>query len=179
MASRGESGNNFSSAAQYPSVLITPPWPGRAYHLACPVSTPQPVCDRLGSGGAALSADCYEPEVETAEVLSSLLLGCQTVEEREVAATPALRAGEPSARDVAPASTECTYVDVGCNVGAFALQAAALGAQVRCFEPTSFFVDAVRHRSHSCNNIACAWPSTRCTHCHAVRSSTPRLHTMP
>eukprot|EP00900_Chrysochromulina_parva_P009406 jgi/Chrpa1/18467/Chrysochromulina_OHIO_Genome00001087-RA len=60
---------------------------------------------------------CSEPEDDTAEVLSSLLEGCDT--------------------------RNCLYVDVGCNIGYFAMHAAALGAHVDCAEPTPFYVDAI------------------------------------
>ena len=100
------------------ATTITPPWPAPAYALACPQGTSQSVCNHLGP--SALASGCFEPELDTAEVLSSLLYGCH-----------------------APNST-CLYVDVGCNIGAFALQAAALGARVECFEPAPFYVEAIR-----------------------------------
>jgi FkbM family methyltransferase len=36
------------------------------------------------------------------------------------------------------------YVDVGCNLGYFAAQAASLGAHVDCFEPTPPYTAAIR-----------------------------------
>lgn len=60
---------------------------------------------------------CFEPERETAEILNALLSRCHH---------------------------SCTYVDVGCNLGLFAAQAAALGARAECYEHSPFFVDAVR-----------------------------------
>ena len=98
---------------------ITPGWPGQPYWLACPPLTTQKECDVLGGGAAGFAAQCSEPEADTQEVLSSLLLGCAS-------------------------SNSCLYVDVGCNMGYFAAQAAALGAAVDCFEPTPFFVEAAR-----------------------------------
>ena len=100
------------------STTITPPWPSPPYRLACPASTLQGDCDRLGP--ASVATNCAEPEVDTAEVLGSLLVGC------------------------ARHGASCVYVDVGCNIGAFALQAAALGAHVECLEPAPFFARAIR-----------------------------------
>ena len=98
---------------------ITPPWPGVPYTLACPEGTPQASCDLLSRNTSAwLEADCFEPEHETAEVLNSLLLGCH--------------------------AQPCTYVDIGCNIGAFAAQAAALGvANIVCCKPTPSYSKAV------------------------------------
>ena len=59
--------------------------------------------------------DCFEPEQDTFEVLSSLLLHCDN----------------------------CTYVDIGCNIGLFAAYAARLGASVKCFEPSAGDVEAL------------------------------------
>ena len=106
-----------------PWIELRPPWPARPYRLACPALTPQAVCDRLSDLNATISSDCSEPERETQEVLSSLLLGC----------------------DKGAVEARCLYVDVGCNIGYFASQAAALGADVACYEPTPFFCDAARH----------------------------------
>lgn len=109
-----------SSMAPHSRVTtITPGWPGQPYWLACPPLTTQKECDVLGGGAAGFAAQCSEPEADTQEVLSSLLLGCAS-------------------------SNSCLYVDVGCNMGYFAAQAAALGAAVDCFEPTPFFVEAAR-----------------------------------
>ena len=135
----------------HPSVAITPPWPGRAFQLACPANTAQETCDRLGSGQASLhGSGCYEPEVETGEVLSSLLLGCERLDHG------------------------CTYIDIGCNLGAFAGQAAALGAQVRCFEPTNFFVDAIRATTRLNEGF-----HERLVVTHAAVVTTPMLSSMP
>jgi FkbM family methyltransferase len=57
-----------------------------------------------------------KPEIETAEVLNAFLLNCKN----------------------------CRFVDIGCNMGLFALQAAALGANVQCYEPMPFYVEAIR-----------------------------------
>lgn len=108
-----------------PSTAIAPPWPAPSFRLACPQRTPAAVCARLGSGEEALATNCFEPEVETAEVLTSLLLDCG----RGAAQLP---------------HTRCTYIDIGCNVGAFAAQAASLGASVQCVEPARFYVDSIR-----------------------------------
>lgn len=85
----------------------------------------------LGGGSRALKSACFEPEADTHEVLNALLLGC----ERRRALPPSGRAADGAA---------CLYVDIGCNLGYFAAQAASLGAAVDCYEPTPFFVDAAR-----------------------------------
>ena len=97
-------------------VTVQPPWPAPEYQLACPNGTTAAECLQLGG-----SKGCFEPERETAEVVTALLLG-----------------SAPSA----------LYVDVGCNVGAFAAQAAALGAAVDCYEPTPFHVTSIRASNH-------------------------------
>ena len=71
--------------------------------------------------GASAADRCNEPETETAEVLSSMLLGC----------------------DAHP----CTYLDVNCNLGPVADLAAAHGATAECFETYPLWVSAVRPRS--------------------------------
>ena len=81
------------------------PWPAPPFALACPDSKAK--CAALSELSAA--DRCNEPETETAEVLSSMLLGC----------------------DARP----CTYLDVGCNLGFFAGLAEAHGATAECFEP--------------------------------------------
>lgn len=102
---------------------ITPPWPGVPYALACPQGTPQASCDLLSRNASSswLTANgrgCFEPERDTAEVLNSLLLGCH--------------------------ARPCIYVDIGCNLGAFAAQAAALGARdVLCYELAPHYVEAI------------------------------------
>lgn len=111
----------------FAEVEVQPPWPGVAYKLACPAGTSEDVCRSLGPSG--ILNGCFEPEVETAEVLNAFLLGCGSSGER------------------------CVYVDIGCNVGAFAGQAAALGATVDCVEPSPFFVSAIE-RSRSLNGFA-------------------------
>jgi hypothetical protein len=85
------------------------PWPAPPFALACPDSKAK--C-------AALSDRCNEPETETAEVLSSMLLGCL--------------------------ARPCTYLDVGCNLGSVAGLAAAHGATAECFETYPLWVSAVR-----------------------------------
>ena len=100
------------------TVMITPPWPAEPYHLACPHATSHELCSRLGNSTAALASDCAEPEPETVEVLTSSLLGCR--------------------------SRDCLYVDIGCNLGYLAAAAAALGADVDCYEPAPYFVHAMK-----------------------------------
>ena len=109
------------------TTVIEPPWPGRPFHLACPELTTHEQCRQLSISGKidAMTRKsplgmCTEPEVQVAEAISSLLLGCDG------------------------AGAGCLYVDVGCNIGFFAAHAAALGAHVECFEPTPFYADAVR-----------------------------------
>ena len=72
----------------------------------------------LGDTAAAVRSDCFEPEVETMEIMVSFLHGdgCQN----------------------------CSYVDVGCNMGVFAAYAAAEGARVQCFEPSAFYTESLR-----------------------------------
>ena len=62
-----------------------------------------------------VTSQCHEPESETSEIISSFLVGC---------------------------SKECLYLDIGCNLGYFASQAAALGARAECFEPYPVFAQA-------------------------------------
>lgn len=111
------------------SVWLYPPWPGQRYELACPPLTNVDVCRRLSTERQSgiryngtrtfnyAHTECTEPERETAEVLSSLLVNCDR---------------------------GCLFVDVGCNLGYFAAQAAALGASVDCYEPTPYFAAATR-----------------------------------
>lgn len=61
---------------------------------------------------------CFEPDDEVAEVVTSFLAGC---------------------------GAECLYVDIGCNMGWFAVQAATMGARVECYEPTPFFITGSMH----------------------------------
>lgn len=97
-------------------VEITPPWPAPKYHLACPTGTPSDQCQALSELGHARTG-CFEPERETAEVITAMLLGKRS---------------------------QLLYVDIGCNIGAFAAQAARLGAAVDCFEPSPRYVDGIR-----------------------------------
>ena len=62
---------------------------------------------------------CNEPEMETAEVLSSMLLGC----------------------DARP----CTYLDVNCTLGPVAGLAAAHGATAECFETYPLWVSSLNN----------------------------------
>jgi FkbM family methyltransferase len=91
-------------------------WPGVPFSLACPVGTDAKVCARLSASQEKIENNCAEPETQTQEVINSFLLGCPG----------------------------CLYVDIGCNIGLFAGQAAALGAHVLCYEPTPSYTDAVR-----------------------------------
>ena len=61
---------------------------------------------------------CFEPEQETLEVLASLLLHCKT--------------------------NNCSYIDIGCNLGLYAAYAARMGTSVRCFEPQSTWAAALQ-----------------------------------
>eukprot|EP00966_Prymnesium_polylepis_P040770 946140-Prymnesium_polylepis.1 len=61
---------------------------------------------------------CFEPEWDTAEIITAILLG------------------HPGA----------LYVDTGCNIGAFALQAYSLGAHVRQFRSVELATTATRER---------------------------------
>jgi len=94
---------------------MRPPWPGVPFHFFCPDSFHD--CQLLNNSRAAVKADCFEPEEETLDTLVSLLLHCDV--------------------------TNCTYVDVGCNMGIFASYAAALGASVECFEPSPVFRESL------------------------------------
>ena len=69
-------------------------------------------------------ARCFEPEPETEEVVNALLTYC----------------------------ADCLYVDVGCNVGYFTMQAAMHGALVECFEPTPYYTAAIE-RSARLNDV--------------------------
>ena len=86
------------------SVTLSMPWPAPPFALACPDSKAK--CAALSEPSAA--DRCNEPETETAEALSSVLLGC----------------------DAHP----CTCLDVNCNLGFVAGLAAAHGANAECFE---------------------------------------------
>ena len=92
------------------ALRLQPPWPGGAFDIFCPDSWSR--CRLLNDSRAAVLHDCFEPEVETFEVLVSFLHGC---------------------------SDACLYIDVGCNMGVFASYAASMGARVRCFEPSATF----------------------------------------
>ena len=63
---------------------------------------------------------CYEPEPETFEAITSLLLN---------------------------ACDGCEYLDIGCNMGIFASHAAALGARVRCYEPSAVYRESLQRTS--------------------------------
>ena len=89
------------------------PWPAPPFALACPDSKAK--CAALSELSAA--DRCNEPETETAEVLSSMLLGC----------------------DARP----CTYLDVKFNLGFFAGLAAAHGATAECFETYPLWVSSL------------------------------------
>ena len=107
------------------SAIVTVPalWPCPPYQLACPFGTPADVCAAIATGAGGR---CSEPEQETAEILNALLANIGT-----------------AAPDTPP-----LYVDIGCNLGLFAAQAAALGASVECYEPTPFLVGAIRRTLH-------------------------------
>ena len=90
------------------------PWPAPPFAFAWPDSKAK--CAALSEPSAA--DRCNEPETETAEVLSSMLLGCL--------------------------ARPCTYLDVGCNLGSVAGLAAAHGATAECFETYPLWVSAVR-----------------------------------
>lgn len=107
------------------TIAITPPWPGLPYTIACTRGTTREMCDRFASSPSAsrMNSSCDEPERDTAEVYNSLLAGsaCHA------------------------SSTEpCLVVDIGCNLGLFANQAAALGATVECFEAQPHMIDAIQ-----------------------------------
>eukprot|EP00747_Dinoflagellata_sp_TGD_P129688 gnl/TRDRNA2_/TRDRNA2_174721_c0_seq1.p1 gnl/TRDRNA2_/TRDRNA2_174721_c0~~gnl/TRDRNA2_/TRDRNA2_174721_c0_seq1.p1 ORF type:complete len:403 (+),score=22.88 gnl/TRDRNA2_/TRDRNA2_174721_c0_seq1:61-1209(+) len=59
---------------------------------------------------------CYEPERETEEMINSFLHDCPG----------------------------CLFVEIGCNLGHFSAQAAKLGANVDCYEPTPEYVEAMK-----------------------------------
>ena len=102
---------------------VAPPWPGLPYSIWCPDSAAR--CRRLNVSSEAIRTSCFEPEVETFEVISSLLLHC----------------GQRGSRGREGA---CAYVDIGCNMGFFAAHAARLGARVRCYEPQDWLTGALR-----------------------------------
>lgn len=112
-----------STSTRLNATVEQPRWPGRPFHVACPTGTLAEHCALLSRTSKMAvvrerkGPGCSEPEDDTAEVLSSLLEGCDT--------------------------RNCLYVDVGCNIGYFAMHAAALGAHVDCAEPTPFYVDAI------------------------------------
>lgn len=110
--------------SQWPNVTISLPWPSVPFELACPDTKVK--CLPLAN---TASSTCAEPETQTAEALSSLLLGCNQ------------RSHERS----------CLYIDIGCNLGVFAAQAAMHGAAVECFEPYPLFVAAARRTSQIIN----------------------------
>ena len=127
------------------TVRITPPWPALPYTLACTQESTKSDCDALGE--ASIASECAEPEQETAEVLASLLHGCDAkadhAPEGEVAvASPNGNSGRTAAVEQQQGG-RCVYVDIGCNLGYFAAQAAALGARVDCFEPSPVFVESI------------------------------------
>jgi len=93
------------------TVEIDLPWPAPRFSLACPDT------EYTCSGLAASGLWCAEPEPETAEVLDSLLLGCDE---------------------------SCLYVDVGCNLGYFASLAAAHGSTSECYEPAPRWIAAAQ-----------------------------------
>ena len=89
----------------WPTVRIDPPWPAPPFSLACPRLTPLAQCEHLASDSAEGGrAGCSEPEAESAEVLTSLLMGCER------------SAHEPNN------TSPCLYIDIGCNLGYFAAQ---------------------------------------------------------
>ena len=125
----------FSSAVSLVAPLVNTtiftPWPAQPFKLACPNGTTQENCDRLSKAHPSYSwlrRGCFEPEPDTAEVLTSFLLGC-----REKA---------------------CSYVDIGCNIGYFAAQAVKLGVRdVDCYEPTTAYTNAIQ-RTRELNNMS-------------------------
>ena len=109
---------------------ISPPWPGVPFRLACPHGVSQAACDLLSrrNSSAWVRAGCFEPDPDTAGVLNSFLLGCH--------------------------SRSCSYVDIGCNFGVFAAQAAALGVRSgSCYEPTPYYTKAIE-RTRRLNGFA-------------------------
>ena len=115
-------GSALPSSGESPGgwVRLSPPWPGKPYSVFCPDSSAR--CLRLNDSHEAVRTDCFEPEPETYEALASLLLGC----------------------DEAGGGQNCSYIDIGCNMGLFAAYAARLGASVQCFEPQPIWQDALR-----------------------------------
>ena len=107
-------GESSGSDQRQHTTVLKPGWPAKPFELACPKGTDKSVCDSFGNK-ASVRARCFEPEPQTQEVLSSFLTNCP----------------------------ECLYIDVGCNIGYFAAQAAILGAKVECYEPTPLYTDAI------------------------------------
>lgn len=105
--------------AQRSHVEINPRWPGKPYKLVCPNGTNQAECQQLARQSPMSLETCFEPESDTENTLNSFLLHCGDVR------------------------SNCLYIDIGCNIGYFAMQAAALGANVECFEPTTVFSQAI------------------------------------
>ena len=127
------------------TATIEPLWPlSKPYEMTCPPLTPAHTC-RLLSRPLEV---CFEPEQETAEVVNALLAG--------------------GCRDDAA----CLYVDIGCNVGLFATQAAALGASVECIEPAPFYVQAARATA-ALNRFA----RLNVTHAAVLPNGADELHT--
>jgi hypothetical protein len=50
---------------------VRPIWPGKPYRFACPAKTLSRTCQRIGRPG---TSKCFEPEIETQEVLNALTL---------------------------------------------------------------------------------------------------------
>ena len=125
----GASSTPGQSHKRLAKTTITPPWPGVPYTLVCPENVSQARCDLFSKRASSdwMGEDCFEPEQDTAEVLNSFLAGCN--------------------------ARGCSYVDIGCNVDYFALQAAALGSQVACYEPTPMYVEAIQ-RSRELNRFS-------------------------
>jgi len=97
---------------QIHTVAITPPWPAKSFNISCP--------DTLQKCKYFQTEVCFEPEVDTFEVLTSLLMNCDT---------------------------SCHYVDIGCNMGIFAQHALHLGASVTCIEPQSVYKSVLSEAS--------------------------------
>ena len=86
------------------TLTINPPWPGLPFNISCP--------DTLKKCKNMQTPNCWEPEIDTFEVITSLLMHC---------------------------NRDCHYVDIGCNMGIFARHAHELGASVTCYEPQSVY----------------------------------------
>jgi hypothetical protein len=117
-------GDSSGSDQRQHTAVLKPWWPAKPFELACPIGTDKSVCDSFGNK-ATVRARCFEPEPQTQEVLSSFLTNCP----------------------------ECLYIDVGCNIGYFAAQAAMLGAKVECYEPTPLYT-AAHEVTRSINGIS-------------------------